>query len=123
MRAVVTVSYPRMSRRWYRHGEQVVFVGWDPAEHGFYLNVVALCALCGGSGEQDGSDEICPGCGGEGIQLSAHSPSQRKAHLSLAQLSDELLQQALPFPESVRKDLEEDQRTNAGTVLREYELG
>jgi hypothetical protein len=112
-----------MSRRWYRHGEQVVFVGWDPAEQGFYVNVVALCGVCGGSGEQDASDEICPSCGGEGIQLSKHSPSERKARLNLAQLGSELAGQGVPFPDVVRRDLEEDQRTNAGAVLREYDLG
>jgi len=112
-----------MSRRWYRHGEQVVFVGWEPAEQGFYVNVVALCGLCGGSGEQDGSDEICTGCGGEGVELAKHSPSERKAGLSLDQLSSLLSESSLPFPTFVRSDLAEDQRTNAGTVLREYDLG
>jgi hypothetical protein len=112
-----------MSRRWYRHGEQVVFVGWEPADQGFYVNVVALCSLCGGSGEQDGSDEICTGCGGEGVQLARHSPSERQAGLSLDQITAELSRRALPFPDVVRTDLEHDQRTNAGTVLREYDLG
>jgi hypothetical protein len=112
-----------MSRRWYRHGEQVVFVGWEPSDQAFYVNVVALCALCGGSGEQDGSDEICTGCGGEGIQLAKHTPSERKAGLSLEQLRAELVRQGLPFPDFVRTDLLEDQRNNAGAVLREYDLG
>jgi hypothetical protein len=111
-----------MSRRWYRHAEQVVFLGWDPSEQGFYVNVVALCGVCGGSGEQDGSDEICTACGGEGIALARHSPSERKGGLSLAQVSAELEHQKLPFPDFVRADLEEDRRTNASTVLREYEL-
>ena len=111
-----------MSRRWYRHDEQVVFVGWEPSEQGFYVNVVALCGLCGGSGEQDGSDEICTGCRGEGVQLARHSPSERTAGLSLPQLSEALDRQGLPFPDVVRTDLEEDRRTNAGPVLREYEL-
>jgi hypothetical protein len=111
-----------MSRRWYRHAEQVVFVGWEPSEQGFYVNVVALCGLCGGSGEQDGSDEICTGCGGEGVQVAIHSPSERKAHLSLDELGGELGRQGLPFPDFVRDDLKEDQRTNASTVLREYDL-
>jgi hypothetical protein len=111
-----------MSRRWYRHAEQVVFVGWEPAIQGFYVNVVALCGLCGGSGEQDGSDEICTGCNGDGIALAVHSPSERKAGLTLDQLATELGRQDLPFPAFVRTDLEEDQRTNAGAVSREYEL-
>jgi hypothetical protein len=112
-----------MSRRWYRHAEQVVFVGWEPALQGFYLNVVALCGVCGGSGEQDGTDEICTGCNGEGIELARHSPSERKAGLTLDQLASELGCQGLPFPAVVRGDLEEDQRTNAGAVSREYDLG
>jgi hypothetical protein len=111
-----------MSRRWYRHGEQVVFVGWEPAEQGFYVNVVALCGLCGGSGEQDGSDEICTGCGGEGVALLTHTPSERKARLSLDQVSGELDRLGLPFPAFVRTDLQDDQLSNAGTVLREYDL-
>jgi DnaJ-class molecular chaperone len=88
------------------------------------VNVVALCALCGGSGEVDGSEEICTGCSGEGVQLARHTPSERAAGLTLDQLQSQLLGQGLPFPPSVRTDLEEDQRSNApGTVLREYDLG
>jgi hypothetical protein len=111
-----------MSRRWYRSGEQVVFVGWDPAEQGFYVNVVALCGLCGGSGEQDGSDEICTACGGEGVRIAVHRPSERKAGLGLDEIGGDLGRQGLPFPDFVRHDLEEDQRNNAGAVLREYDL-
>jgi hypothetical protein len=113
-----------MSRRWYRHADQMVFVGWEPTEQGFYVNVVALCAACGGSGEVDGSEEICPGCNGEGVQLARHSPSERRGGLTLEQLNRALVSQGLPFPEFVRTDLEDDQRTNAaGSVLREYDLG
>jgi hypothetical protein len=111
-----------VSRRWFRHAEQVVFVGWEPADQGFYVNVVALCGQCGGSGEQDGSDEICAGCNGEGIATGVHTPSERKAGLSLDQLSAELGRLDLPFPAFVRTDLAEDQRTNAGAVSREYDL-
>ena len=100
----------------------MIFVGWEPAEQAFYLNVVDLCAECGGSGEQAGSDEICTGCGGEGMQLAKLSPSERIGGLSLEQLDARLAAQELPFPEFVRADLAEDQRTNAGTLLREYDL-
>jgi hypothetical protein len=111
-----------MSRRWYRHGTQVVFVGWEPTEQAFYLNIVDLCELCGGSGEQDGSDEICTGCAGEGVQVATVHPSHRKSHLSLDQVSAHLATQAIPFPPYVRADLEQDQRTNAAIALHEYEL-
>jgi hypothetical protein len=97
-------------------------MGWEPSEQGFYVNVVALCGLCGGSGEQDGSDEICTGCGGEGVRAATHSPGERKAGLSLDELGSELGRRGLPFPDFVRTDLEGDQRTNAGAVSREYEL-
>src|SRR5215210_3799901 len=112
-----------MSRRWYRHGAHVVFFGWEPAERAFYLNVVDLCAECGGSGEQEGSDEICEACGGEGMQLAKLQPSARTGGLTLEQLAARLAEQRLPFPDDVRADLAEDQRTNAGTLLREYDLG
>jgi hypothetical protein len=112
-----------MSRRWYRHGARVIFVGWEPAEQAFYVNVVDLCAECGGSGEQDGSDEICPTCNGEGMQLAKPTPSSRHSGLTLEQVAARLSAHGLPFPIFVRADLEEDQRTNAGTLLREYDLG
>ena len=111
-----------MSRRWYRHGTQVVFVGWEPNDQGFYLNIVELCEQCGGGGEVDGSDEICPGCGGEGVQVATVHPSNRRSHLSLDEVSSHLEDQAIPFPYYVRADLEEDQRTNAAIALHEYDL-
>jgi hypothetical protein len=111
-----------MSRRWYRYGAQVVFVGWEPTEQGFYVNVVALCELCAGSGEVEGTEEICPGCGGEGMQLAGLSPSQRKASLTLDQVATLLSAQGLPFPDFVSTDLQQDQRTNAGPLLCEYDL-
>ncbi len=111
-----------MSRRWYRHGTQVVFVGWEPNDQGFYLNIVELCEQCGGGGEVDGSDEICPGCGGEGVQVASMHPSNRRSHLSLDEVSSHLEDQAIPFPYYVRADLEEDQRTNAAIALHEYDL-
>jgi hypothetical protein len=111
-----------MSRRWYRHAARVVFFGWEPSEHGFYLNVVDLCADCHGSGEIADSEEVCPGCGGEGIQLGKINPSNRRGALSIDALAAEFEQEQLPFPPSIRSDLEEDQRANAATLLREYEL-
>jgi hypothetical protein len=111
-----------MSRRWYRHLTRVVFVGWEPSEQGFYLNIVDLCEQCGGSGEQDGSDEICPGCGGEGIQVATVHPSQRQSRLDLDQLSAALVEQLIPFPDYVRADLAEDQRTNSAIALHEYNM-
>jgi hypothetical protein len=111
-----------MSRRWYRHGTQVVFVGWEPADQAFYVNVVDLCDECGGSGEQDGSDEICPACNGEGIPIAKLQPSARKTGLNLDQVAAVLSTEQVPFPTFVRADLQEDQRTNAGTLLREYDL-
>jgi hypothetical protein len=111
-----------MSRRWYRSGAQVIFVGWELADQAFYVNVVDLCELCGGSGEQDGSDEICTGCNGEGMQLAKLSPSSRRAGLTLDQVEAVLSALRLPFPAYVRNDLEEDQRTNAATLLKEYDI-
>src|SRR5260370_17474340 len=101
-----------MSARWYRHGTQVVFVGWEPNEQGFYLNIVELCEHCGGSGEVDGSDEICPGCGGEGVQVATLHPSNRKSRLSLDQVSAQLEGLAIPFPYYLPAHLQKDPRPN-----------
>ena len=111
-----------MSRRWYRCGAQVVFVGWEPAEHAFYLNLVDLCDACGGTGEIAGSEEVCPTCRGEGIELAKLNPSHRQSGLTLDAVSDRLAAAAVPFPDYIRADLESDQRTNAGTLLHEYEI-
>jgi hypothetical protein len=111
-----------VSRRWYRHADKVVFVGWEPADQAFYVNLVDLCAECGGSGEHAGSEEICLACRGEGMQLAKLQPSERRAGLTLDQVAAELLSQDLPFPPFVRADLESDQRANAGTLLCEYDL-
>jgi hypothetical protein len=97
-------------------------MGWEPSDLGFYLNVVDLCATCGGSGEQDGSDEICEGCGGEGVAIDRMSPSSRQRGLTLDQIDTHLADQGIPFPYFVRADLEEDQRTNSATILHEYDL-
>jgi len=111
-----------MSRRWFRHAAKVVFFGWDPAEQGFYVNVVDLCAHCRGTGEIGDTEEVCPGCGGEGIQLSKMTPSSRRGGLSLDHLSAEFERQGLPLPDFIRTDLEADQKANSATALQEYEL-
>jgi hypothetical protein len=111
-----------MSRRWYSHETQVVFLGWEPGEDGFYVNIVDLCHECGGTGEQGSSEEVCPGCGGEGIQLSNLNPSNRRSRQTLVQVETLLREEGIPFPYFVKADLEEDQRTNAGMVLHEYDL-
>ena len=111
-----------MSRRWYRHASWVVFFGWDPAESGFYVNVVDLCPECRGTGEIFDTEEVCPGCGGEGIQLDRVMPSARRGGMTLDQLVAEFAERQLPLPEAIVEDLREDQRTNAKTLLREYEL-
>ena len=111
-----------MSRRWYRHEAQVVFLGWEPADQGFYVNIVDLCEDCAGTGEVEGTEEVCPGCGGEGVQLAKMNPSARKSGLTMAEVIDVLAEKAIIFPYFVKADLEEDQRTNAGMVLHEYDL-
>ena len=111
-----------MSRRWYRSGARVVFVGWEPAEQGFYLNLVDLCQACGGSGEIAGSEEVCPRCGGEGIELARLNPSHRQSGLSLDDVSERLARAGVPFPDYVRADLSADQRGNVGTLLHEYDI-
>jgi hypothetical protein len=111
-----------MSRRWYRFGAQVVFVGWEPAEQAFYLNVVDLCHDCGGTGEIAGSEEVCPGCGGEGIQLALLNPSHRQSGLSLDDVGERLKNAGVPFPDFIRADLQSDERSNAGALLHEYDV-
>ena len=111
-----------MSRRWYRHAAKVVFFGWEPSEAGFYVNVVDLCPDCRGSGEVADTEEVCPGCGGEGIQLGRINPSNRRGGLTLDDLAREFAAQRLPFPAYIRSDLESDERSNAASLLREYEL-
>src|SRR5438105_12930821 len=110
-----------MSRRWYRHATRVVFMGWEPKDQGFYLNIVQLGRQCGGSGEVAGSEEICPGCGGEGVQVQTMHPSNRQSKLTLEQISARLEAEAIPFPQYIEDDLVEDQRTNAGSALHEYD--
>jgi hypothetical protein len=100
----------------------MVFLGWEPAEQGFYANIVDLCEECGGSGEQDFTEEVCTGCNGEGVQLQKLSPSSRRSGLTLEQVDALLAEREIVFPYFVKADLEEDQRTNAGMILHEYDL-
>jgi hypothetical protein len=111
-----------VSRRWYRHSARVVFFGWEPTEHGFYVNTVDLCAECHGSGEVLDTEEVCPACGGEGIQLANMSPSSKRAGLSLEALGQEFANEGLPLTDEMRADLESDRRSNAATLLHEYEI-
>ena len=111
-----------MSRRWYRHAAKVVFFGWDTTEEGFYMNVVDLCAECHGTGEVFDTEEVCPGCGGEGIQLSRLNPSSRRGGLTLEELASEFERAELPFTDEIRADLASDQRTSAAALLHEYEM-
>jgi hypothetical protein len=111
-----------MSRRWYRHASQVAFLGWEPADQGFYVNIVELCGACDGTGEVDGTEEVCPGCGGEGLQVAQMQPGNRKSGLTLDQVAAELEERGVLFPYFVRADLEEDQRNNTGLLLHEYDL-
>jgi hypothetical protein len=100
----------------------MVYFGWEPTEQGFYINVVDLCAECHGTGEIGDTEEVCPGCGGEGIQLAKMSPSSRRGGLSLDDLAAEFARQGLPLPDNVRADLEGDRQTNSGTALHEYDV-
>ena len=111
-----------MSRRWYRHAAWVVFFGWEPSESGFYVNVVDLCPACQGTGEVFDTEEVCPSCGGEGIQLDRVNPSSRRGRLSFDELVAEFGSRGLPMTEEIKADLRQDQQTNAGTLLHEYEL-
>jgi hypothetical protein len=109
-----------MSRRWYTSPDgRMVYVGWDRSLQKFFLSVVALCTECGGMGEDPGTEIPCPACMGDGV---AHDkPSTNVGSASLADLSDELAKQCIPLPDKVRADLEQDQRTNAGELVHDYD--
>ena len=62
-----------MSRRWYRHGGNMVFLGWDRNLGRFLLTVADLCTRCGGYGEEPTSDNFCFECGGEGVRVGSNS--------------------------------------------------
>lgn len=80
------------------------------------------CAPSAVDGEIGDTEEVCPGCGGEGIQLAKMNPSARRGGLSLDDLRAEFGRQGLPIPEYIRADLEEDRKANSATALQEYEL-
>jgi hypothetical protein len=111
-----------MSRRWYRYAGKVVFFGWDAAERGFYMNLVDLCPECHGTGEVADTEEVCPGCGGEGIQLNRLNPSSREGGLSLEQLAAAFGDAGMPLTQEMRRDLAADEQANAASLLHEYEL-
>jgi hypothetical protein len=109
-----------MSRRWYRHEDRMVFVGWDRQLQQFFLNTVALCQACEGLGEDPMTEVPCADCMGEGVQRTPESENPRPAK-TLDAIAAELARQKLPFPDNVRADLENDQRTNAGDLVHEYD--
>jgi hypothetical protein len=109
-----------MSRRWYRHGDRMVFVGWDTQLQQFFLSTVELCQECEGLGEDPLTEVPCAACMGEGVQRPA-AGEQRIPATTLDEIAAELAQQNLPFPDNVRADLETDRRTNAGDLVHEYD--
>src|SRR3954454_17114399 len=111
-----------MSRRWLRHEGRQVFVGWDRSLQSFFLTVAELCKNCDGYGEEPDSDNFCYYCGGDGIQIGFEKPTGYKPKPTLDEMGPELARLGIPFPDEVRRDLEQDQRTNAGEVLHEYTL-
>jgi hypothetical protein len=108
-----------MSRRWYRHDDKMVFVGWDRQLQQFFLNTVELCPVCDGLGEDPFTEVPCAPCMGEGVQRSAESEKPNNVQ-TLDQIASELARQNLPFPDYVRADLEDDRRANAGDLVHEY---
>jgi hypothetical protein len=111
-----------VSRRWYRAPQamRLVFVGWDPAAHGFYTNVVDLCQACGGAGEDLETDTFCAACQAEGVNWSGDT--QSAAGLTLDELSATLTRLRVPLPEYVLTDLEDDRRVDAaGNVMYDYD--
>jgi hypothetical protein len=99
-----------MSRRWYSHAGSMVYVGWDAQPRRFFLEVVAMCPRCGGTGEEPDSDDFCAMCQGEGIASIEHAAAPRSSMATLDELAAELARLGIPFPDDVRADLEADQR-------------
>jgi hypothetical protein len=50
------------------------------------------------------------------------NPSSRRGRLSFDELVAEFGSRGLPMTEEIKADLRQDQQTNAGTLLHEYEL-
>jgi hypothetical protein len=111
-----------MSRRWFRHEGRQVFVGWDRSIQSFFLTIAELCSNCDGFGEEPDSDNFCGVCGGDGIQLGFENPTGYNPTPTLDEMGPELARLGIPFPDVVRRDLDEDRRTNAGEVLQEYTI-
>jgi hypothetical protein len=109
-----------MSRRWYRYGGRQVFLGWDRSLQSFFLGIAELCRRCDGYGEDPDSDNFCGICGGDGIEMGYEFPTGYNPCPKLDEIGPELEKLGIPFPDVVRADLEEDERTNAGEVLQEY---
>jgi hypothetical protein len=110
-----------MSRRWYRHGQRMVFVGWDRPLQQFVLSVVELCGRCDGEGEEPPNSEIpCPACEGEGITVGSGNASAERSVSTLDDIATELARLDLPFPAQVRSDLDHDQRSPTAEVVHDY---
>jgi len=97
-------------------------VGWDRSLQSFFLTVAELCKNCNGYGEEPDSDNFCYYCGGDGIQIGFENPTGYNPRPTLDEMGTDLARLGIPFPDEVRRDLERDQRTNAGEVLHEYTL-
>jgi len=109
-----------VSRRWYRYGGRQVFLGWDRLIQSFTLGIAELCRNCDGYGEEPDSDNFCVICGGDGIEMGYEFPTGYNPRPKLEEIGPELAKLGIPFPDVVKADLEEDQRTNAGEVVQEY---
>src|SRR5947209_3959032 len=106
-----------MSRRWYTSPDgRVVYVGWDRSLQQFFLSIVSLCPECGGMGEELGTEIPCMPCMGEGVSHATNLGTPDIDALSAA-----LKEQAIPLPDNVRADLEQDRQTNAGDVVHDYD--
>jgi hypothetical protein len=109
-----------MSRRWYRHGTTMVFVGWDRSLGRFLVTVADLCPRCGGFGEEPDTDNFCFACGGEGVKMGSNSVTSLGTTASLDDVAAELARINIAFPDNVRADLAEDQRINVGELVHYY---
>jgi hypothetical protein len=109
-----------MSRRWWTSPDgRMVYVGWDRSLQQFFLNVVSLCKDCGGMGEEFGTEVPCLACMGDGV---AHDvPAINLGTAQLDELAVALSKEGITLPENVRADLEQDQRTNAGELVHDYD--
>ena len=109
-----------MSRRWYRHGSTMVFLGWDRNLGRFLLTVADLCTRCGGYGEEPTSDNFCFECGGEGVRVGSNSVTRLGSSPDLDEIAAELERLCIAFPDFVRADLVEDKRANVGELVHYY---